>query len=276
MVVLVLWIYDKKAPPSKSFYTRIVNIAIERDLQKNWNEEPDIPEFLKFLLPLDGHPKLQLYESGNETEVKLGEWGNRIHRAYYKHEGRIFYTNVTFSTRAFPDNPSDGTRYNWVVRKNAEAVVLFLYGKGWVKFDFHVAENIMTHFNRYGVDVVSLDLPLHVTREMVLSDADAKTNIKVLGSFVQQYIPPHIPLFVVGHNLGSVFAEKLMTIDRPSEDFFFHGNLKGAVILSNGVNTVPGKSREERYHAHYFKRLKKWSETEALESALPIFLPLQD
>ena len=271
--------YDIKALKRKNkesdFHPRFVDIAEERILQKRWNEEPDnIPKLLKFLLPQGVHfIKRQLYQPGSATTVKLGEWGNEIiARAHYKHGERVYHTNVAFSVRALIDNLKDGANHNWLVGKNANAAFLFLHGGGTKSTGFHVAGDIITHWSQYGVDVVSIDLPWHAQghREFV----DAETDIKIIGSFVKKYIPPHVPLFVVGHSWGSVFAEQLMRMtDRPSKEFSFHNNLMGVAMLSTAVDAAPGKSKQEKYAA-YFKRLKeskRRSHTEAPEGELHIY-----
>ncbi len=270
--------YDIRALKRKSkesdFHPRFENIAEERILQRRWNEEPDIPKLLKFLLPQGVHfIKRQLYQPGHATAVKLGEWGNEIiARAHYKHGDRVYHTNVAFSVRALVDNLKDGANHNWLVGKNAKLAILFLHGGGTKSTGFHVAGDIITHWSQYGVDVVSMDLPWHAQghREFV----SAETDIKIIGSFVKKYIPPHVPLFVVGHSWGSVYAEILMRMtDRPSEEFSFHNNLMGVAMLSTAVDAAPGKSKKEKYNA-YFKRLKqaeRRSHTEAPRDELHIF-----
>ena len=270
--------YDNKflehRADSALFHPKFVDIVAERELQKKWNEEPVIPRLLKFLLPQGVHfIKRQLYQPGHASAVKLGEWGEEIiARVHYKHEERVFHTNVAFSRRALFDNLNGGVKQNWLVGKNAKAAFLFLHGGGTKSTGFHVAGHLISRFRHYDVDVVSMDLPWHAQghREFM----DAETDIKVIGSFVKKYIPPNVPLFVVGHSWGSVFAEILMRMtDRPSEDFFFHNNLKGVMILSTAVDAAPGKSRQEKYAA-YFKRLKeskRRSHSEAPKSELHIF-----
>ena len=270
--------YDSKVlqrvTESASLHPNFVDIALERSLQKRWNEEPDTPKLLKFLLPKGVHfIKRQLYQPGNLTAVKLGEWGEEIiARAHYKHGDRVFHTNVAFSTRALLNNLNDGAKHNWLVGTKAKAAILFLHGGGTKSTGFHVGGNFISRFSQYGIDVVSIDLPWHGQghREFLSAESD----IRVLGSFVQKYIPSHVPLFVVGHSWGSVFSEILMRMtDRPPKDFLFHNNLKGTVILSTAVDAAPGQSKIDKYPA-YFKRLKQAkirSQTEAPEAELSIF-----
>lgn len=120
--------------------------------------------------------------------------------------------------------------------------------------------------------LISVDLGWHGQghREFL----NVESDIGVLSSFVKKYIPPHVPLFVIGHSWGSVFSELIMRrTDRPTEEFSFHPNLQGVVILSTAVDAAPGKSKKEKYAA-YFKRIKEAkvrSETEAPEGELRIF-----
>ena len=270
--------YDNKVlerrADSALFHPKFVDIVAERELQKKWNEEPIIPRLLKFLLPNGVHfIKRQLYQPGHASAVKLGEWGEEITaRAHYKHGDRVFHTNVAFSRRALFDNLNDGAKQNWLVGKNAKAAILFLHGGGTKSTGFHVAGHLISRFRHFDVDVVSIDLPWHAQGHREFMDAEA--DINVIGSFVKKYIPPSVPLFVVGHSWGSVYAEILMRMtDRPPEELSFHNNLKGVMILSTATDAAPGKSRQEKYAA-YFKRLKeskRRSNTEAPLSELHIF-----
>ncbi len=270
--------YDNKVlehrADSALFHPKFEDIVAERELQKKWNEKPIIPRLLKFLLPRGVHfIKRQLYQPGHASAVKLGEWGEEIiARAHYKHGDRVFHTNVAFSRRALFDNLNDGAKQNWLVGKNAKAAILFLHGGGTKSTGFHVGGQLISRFRHFDVDVVSIDLPWHAQghREFV----NAEVDIKIIGSFVKKYIPPNVPLFVVGHSWGSVYAEILMRMtDRPPEELSFHNNLKGVMILSTAQDAARGKSRQEKYAA-YFKRLKeskRRSHTEAPESELHIF-----
>ena len=225
------------------FGSRFVDVVEERALQKRWNEKPKIPALLKFLLPQGVHfIKRQLYQPGNATAVKLGEWGSEvIARTHHKYEDRVFHTNVVFSTRALMDNLKEGGKHNWLVGKNATAAFLFLHGGGTKSTGFHVGANMVTRFSHYGIDVISVDLGWHGQghREFL----NVESDIGVLSSFVKKYVPPHVPLFVIGHSWGSVFSELIMRrTDRPTEEFSFHPNLQGVVILSTALDAAPGKS----------------------------------
>lgn len=251
--------YDNKAlekrEESKRWHSRFVDVFEEKALQKIWNEKPDLPVLLNALFPKDVHfIKRQLFQPDEATAVKMSEWGEALMvRAHYKHGDHIFHTNVVFSRRALLDNMNDGAKQKWLVGKNAKAAVLYLHGGGTKTTGSHVARVMVTHFRKYDIDVVSVDLPWHAQghREFL----DFETDIKVLGSFVQKYIPPNVPLFVGGHSWGSVFAEKLMTMtDRPTKDFLFHPNLKGVVILSTAVNPASGNySMQEKYDVYSVK-----------------------
>ena len=264
----------KKRAESVPLHPQFVNIMAEKALQKKWNEKPDTPVLLETLFPKDVHfIKHQLYQPGEATVVKMSEWGEALMvRAHYKHGERMFHTNVVFSTRALLDNMNDGARQNWLVGKNARAAILYLHGGGTRTTGSHVARVMTTHFRKYDIDVISVDLPWHAQghREFL----DLETDIKVLGSFVRKYVPPNVPLFVGGHSWGSVFAEQLMRMtDRPHEEFLFHPNLKGVVILSTAVDYAPGKSREEKYKIYREKLLesKKRLKMEAPEHEKYIF-----
>ena len=245
--------FENKAVTSNKasrLFPDFVNPVRERELQKSWNEEPDTPFLLQALLPQDAHfIKYQQYQPGSPTAVKLEQPGSTLMvRAHYKYDGRVFHTNVAFSVRALWSNMLSTGEKNWFVGEDARAAILFLHGGGTKSSGAHVGSPIINHFRNHNIDVVSLDLPWHAGghREFL----NFETEIKVLGRFVQKYIPPHVPLFVMGHSWGSLFAEQLMMMtDRPHSEFWPHKNLKGVIILSTAVDAAPGKSTWEKKDA---------------------------
>ena len=242
---------------SRRLHPNFVDPIAERNLQKEWDVELKIPVLLKILLPKDVHfIKYQQYQPGTATAVKVKEPGEALlARAYYSYQNYRFGTNVAFSARALVDNMQHNLEKNWLVGQDAKAAILFLHGGGTKSTGSTVAVPMISHFRQYGIDVVSLDLPWHAQghREFL----DFESEIKVLGAFVQKYIPSNVPLFVWGHSWGSVFAEKLMTMtDRKHPDFQFHSNLKGVIILSTAVDAAPGRTTEEKYK-EFLQRLKR-------------------
>ena len=211
----------------------------------NWNEKPNTPELLKVALPKDVHfLKYQQFEPSAPTAVKFDQQGSAvIARAHYSYQGTRFSTNVVFNRRALTDNMN--SEKNWLVGENAKAAILFLHGGGTRTTGAHVARTTVTHFDNLHVDVVAIDMPWH--NQGHRNYLSFESEIRVLSNFVKKFIPPHVPLFVWGHSYGSVFAEQLrMMTDRPHDDFLFHNNLRGVLIMSTAVDTAPGRPAQEK------------------------------
>ena len=241
---------------SARLYPQHVDLTADRKLVTEWNEAPDMPYLLNFLLPKDVHfIKHQLYQPGDPSTVKLKEPGENalMARAYYTYrhsDGQRYRlgTNVVFSSRALMDNLELPSREHWLVGKNARAAILFLHGGGTKTTGAHAGANMVNHFRKYKIDVLSLDLPWHAQGHREFFDFESE--IKVLSSFVKKYVPPNVPLFVWGHSWGGVFAEKLMMMtDRPFEEFSFHNRLRGVIMMSTAVDSAPGKNIREKYEA---------------------------
>ena len=265
----------KDSPRSRPDHPTFIDPLLERKQVTEWGSAPNTRALLKFLLPDDVHfIKGQLDRADTATAVKMGEPGSAlIARAYYNYEGKRLGTNVVFSVRALVDNMQNPGIKNWLVGENAQAAILFLHGGGTKSAGAHVGTKHVSHFRNYGVDVVALDLPWHSNghREFM----DFESEIKALGAFAQKYIPPHVPLFVMGHSWGSVFAEKLMMMtERPHAQFMFHKNLKGVIILSTAVVPASGKSMLEKYQ-EYHKRMdhvKRFEQGKAPDSERNLWL----
>ena len=235
---------------SRRLFPTFVDPKKERELVDKWNEKTPAPKLFKRYLPEGAYfIKYQQYQPGSPTAVKLGQPGNEIMvRASYEYGGRELHTNVVFSTRALLSNMR--TKKNWFAGEDAKAVIIFLHGGGTKSTGAHVAAGQVTHFKKYNVDVVSLDLPWHGQgpREIM----DLESEIGALAAFVQKYIPPHVPVIVKGHSWGSVLAEQLMTMtDRPKADFLFHENLTAILLFSTAVDPAPGESPQEKAEAYY-------------------------
>lgn len=234
---------------SKRLFPTFIDPQKEQALVERWNEPAPAPELFKRLLP-DGayFIKYQQYQAGSPTSVKLGQPGSEIMvRASYEYGGRELHTNVVFSTRALLSNMR--TKKKWFAGEDAKAVIIFLHGGGTKSTGAHVAAGQVTHFKKYNVDVVSMDLPWHGQgpREIM----SLESEIGALAAFVQKYIPPHVPVIVKGHSWGSVLAEKLMTMtDRPKKDFLFHENLTAILLFSTAVDPAPGESPQEKAEAY--------------------------
>ena len=234
----------------RALHPNSIDPVKERELVGLWNKEPYTPSLLKRLLPEDTQfINHQLYQPQSAAVVKLNEPGSTVMaRVHYKHKNRDFETNVAFSRRALADNLNSKSGKNWLVGENAKAAILFFHGGGTNSTGSPVGSKIINHYRNYDIDVISIDLPWHANGHRQFLDIES--DIKSFGILAQKYIPPHVPLFVWGHSWGSIFAEQIMRMtDRPHQEFFFHHNLKGAIILSTAVDAAPGKSLKEKQEA---------------------------
>ena len=216
----------------------------EIHLSKKWNNEPDTPHLIKSVLPKDVFfIENQQFQPQSRSVVKVSQVGDSvIARAEYSYKGTKFFTNVVFSVGALISNMR--TEKKWLVGEDAKAGVLFLHGGGTNSTGAHTGSTMVTHFNKLGIDVLALDLSWHAQGHRRFLNFE--TEIHVLSAFAKKYIPPNVPLFVVGHSYGSVFAEKIMTMtDKPN--FSFHKNLRGLVALSTmATGFKPGESLQQR------------------------------
>ena len=223
----------------------------EHGLQKRWNEKPSVPSVLDVFLPKGAHYiGHQLAYPEHSTAVQMNHNDIVMVRASYEYNGLLLSTNVAFRSRVLLSNIKSQGKRKWLVGSDTQAVILFLHGMGRRTAGAHVAKHIMQGFRAYKkVDVLSLDLPWHAEghREVF---KNLEEEILALSAFVKKYVPPHVPLFVLGHSGGSVFAQKLMTMtDGPQGSGFFHPQLKGIMLLSPVVDPAPGKSVREKQEA---------------------------
>ena len=222
-----------------------LNIHREVELVQHWNQRPQAPALLTVLLPKDVHfINHQLYKAEAPTVIKNAEIGEAIMaRAHWEHKINdnvyTFASNVSFSVRALTDN-LQLNKQNWLVSEKAKAAVFYFHGGGTMTTGSHTANAMTSHFKKYGIDVVAVDLPWHAEGHRHFLN-NLELEIEVLGSFARKFIPPNVPLFVAGHSWGGVFAEKIMRMsDRPKADFHFHPKLTGAIILSTGLTDLSG------------------------------------
>ena len=236
----------------RALHPNSIDPVRDRELVELWNKEPYTPSLLKRLLPEDTQfINHQLYQPQSAAVVKLDEPGSTVMaRVHHKYQNRDFATNVAFSRRALTDNLNSKSGKNWLVGENAKAAILFFHGGGTNSTGSPVGSKLINHFRNYGIDVIAIDLPWHANGHRHFLDIES--DIKSFGILAQKYIPPHVPLFVWGHSWGSIFAEQLMRMtDRPHQEFFFHHNLKGSIILSTAVDAAPGKSLKEKQEAFF-------------------------
>ena len=225
----------------------------EQNLSQEWNQKPsNVPIVFSRLLPEGVHfIDHKLARSESATSVKLkGIPGSPMVRASYEYQGQTRSTNVIFSSKAFLSNIYDSKRKKWLVSPSAQAVILFLHGMGMQTAGAHIANHIRNQFKSYKrVEVLSLDLPFHGEgpREFLGS---LKKEVLALSAFAKKYIPPHVPLFVMAHSGGTVFAQKLMNMTGGLKgSAFFHPSLKGVILFSPIADPAPNKGPLEKHKA---------------------------
>ena len=252
---------QKHSKDADTVHPKFANIQEERQFVSLWNEVPDMPNRISYLLPKHVHLiNHQLPRPANVTTVKLGEPGSSVlmARASYSYADRIFSTNVAFSTRALTSNlfsMKEPDSKNWLVGEDATAAILYLHGGGTRSTGGHTAEGLISHYKPLGVDVVALDLPWHAEghREVL---PNFKSEIRVLSAFVKKYIPPNVPVFVWGHSWGALWGETLMRMtDGSHGEFSFHPNLKAVLLMSPPVDAAPGQSMKRKLE-EYQRRIE--------------------
>ena len=232
------------------------DLSREIDLIRRWDEPPPSPDLLTALLPKDVHfINHQLFKSESFTVIKSEEIGEMIMaRAHWSYKGYAFGSNVAFSKKALLDNLEREGKRNYLASSQAKAVIFYFHGGGTTTTGAHTANHMISHFAKYGVDVVAVDLPWHGEGHRHFLN-NLEMEISALGTFAQKFIPHNVPLFVAGHSWGGVFAEKIMRMsDRPKDKFFFHPNLKGAIIMSTAITDLPGKESLKEVQVEYAKR----------------------
>ena len=218
------------------------NIREAIDSVKDWNKRLPVLALLESLFPKDvSFINHQLHRPEGPTVIKSAEIGDAVlARAHWQYKNYSFESNVAFSTRALSDNLQIHKKQNWLASERAKAVIFYFHGGGTTTTGAHTAHTMISHFKKYGIDVVALDLPWHGEGHRHLLN-NFEMEIEVLGAFAQKFIPHNVPLFVAGHSWGGVFAEKIMRMsDRPKSEFSFHPKLTGSMILSTALTDLAG------------------------------------
>lgn len=267
---------QKNAVEAEKIFPTGVDPIHDRQLQTKWNEKANVAPLLNVLFPKDvNFIKRQQYQADSVAAVKTEEYGESlIARAHYTFNNISLATRVVFSKQVLVENLRNKFKKNWLVRENATAAILHLHGGGTNSTGAHVASNLLTHFSKYNIDVLSLDLPWHGEghREYFTLENDIKT----LQRFVQKFIPPNVPLFIWGHSWGALFAEQIMRMsDRPHEEFLFHKNLKGVMIMSGVTDPAPGGSVKQK-HKNMVKRRESVTEEVLQEQAAKAEINIQE
>ena len=217
------------------------NLNREYGLGIHWNERHPVPSLLTALFPKDVYfINHQQYKPESSTVIKNAEMGDAIMaRAHWKYKNYSFDSNVAFSIRALIDNLDLHQKQNWLASERANAVIFYFHGGGTTTTGAHTAHTMISHFRKYGIDVIAVDLPWHGEGHRQLLN-NFEMEIEVLGAFAQKFIPHNVPVFVAGHSWGGVFAEQIMRMsDRPKSDFHFHPKLTGAIIMSTAITDAP-------------------------------------
>ncbi len=238
-----------KAVKDKDLHPSFVHPEKDHALSKKWDQKPEnVPPIFNAVLPEGvSYISHQQFRPDSPFHVKLDFGGVIMARASYEHRGRVLSTNVAFGSRAILSNAQGGEK-KYLVGSDAEAAVLVLHGMGMQTTGAHTAKNIIQDFNSYKkVDVLAFDLPWHAGGHREIFKY-LEEEVVVLSAFAKKYIPPHVPLFVLGHSGGTVFVQKLMAMTDIYGQFF-HPNLQGVLLFSPVVSAAPGKSAREQYEA---------------------------
>lgn len=232
------------------FHSDHIDLKRDQELESLWNSQSEnTPSLLQALVPEGVFPVNHREEySSRPYLIRLDEWGASISaRAYYTHRGVPIFTNILFGVNSIRDRIKHWNR-KWLVSPRAKAAVLYLHGGGMRTTGSTAFASSLTHFAKYGIEGVALDLPMHAEGPRKIFGS-LQEEILSLGSFAKKYIPENVPLFVYGHSFGAVFTDELMRMTGKynGDVDFFHPSLKGVIIGSPPViDSSPGKSFLEK------------------------------
>lgn len=222
------------------------SIEAEIEQVQHWTSKvPDNLESLTAILPQAvSFVNHRLRESRSPSVVKFPAQGSSlILRAEYSSQAKELGTNVTLSKVGLMENFISEKK--WLIGKSAQAGILFLHGGGTKSTGGHVAENIINHFHKYNIAVISPDLPWHGEGPRTFM-GNLDDEIQALSDFTKKYVHPDVPLFIWGHSWGGSIAHRIMQMSGERESAFFHKNLKGLIITSPAVDPAPGKPLNQK------------------------------
>ncbi|MCB0414425.1 MAG: hypothetical protein KDD50_08835 [Bdellovibrionales bacterium] len=203
------------------------------------------PEVMKQALPnfvhLIGHQLLEAAPGKVKSDDSAKNFVHaRLRMPWDKKE--FSDTNIGFNRRALYDNLFREKK--WLCREGAKAVVIDLHGGGTKTTGHHVAITKMDAFNKYDVDVISIDLPNH--GEGARSRFTSLELFEYLEALRQTYIPSDVPVFISGHSLGGVYVNLFMVhSDRPGSTF--KQSFAGLMSLSPVSDAQPGTDAAAKF-----------------------------
>lgn len=228
---------------SPEILPRFVSPSAEAALVKEW-EGVRGPKTLDAFLPegvtFIGH---QLREAASPNVVKVQENGATVMLRVSKEEFG-FDTNVAISKYVPVTYVNEAPKDRYLVRKDAKAAIIYLHGGGTPTTGAHIAESEINHYAMYNVDVVSFDMAAHGegSRDFY---SEGQEEIDGIYKFIKRAVPKGVPVFVVGHSMGGVYADIMMR-QSDSEDYPMRDIIAGFGILSPAVDAKPGASAYER------------------------------
>ena len=166
----------------------------------------------------------------------------------YKHNDQIYHTEAIVSRYALINNFIESlkdidTENKWLVDSQASGVVLFLHGGGTTTSSSVAVLPIANHFIPLGIDVLSFDMTFHGQGSLNLhGDKGFIDDIEAIGSFLKQYVPPDVPVFIYGHSWGGFLADviiRMMYRGELNNDFV---SRLGGVINASGPPNLQGDS----------------------------------
>jgi len=193
-------------------------------------------------------------------------------RVSYEHKGNTYSTETMVSHYALLNNfikslKDMNTNDKWLVDPEAKATVVFLHGGGTTTASSAAALRMANHFPQLAIDTISFDFPLHGqgTRELHGKNGFID-DVEALGSFLKQYVPPDMPIYIYGHSWGGFFVDAMMRLLSKGvlNKETFIPQLKGLVNAS-GPTPILGSSIDEMIQNFIKKEAeaRKLSDTQA-------------
>lgn len=222
---------------------RFVSPSTEMELVKKW-VGIEGPKTLQTFLPKGasyiGH---QLREPAGPNVVKVQETGATVMLRVSEDEFG-FDTNVAYSKYAAAAYVNETPENRYLVRKDARAAIIYLHGGGTPTTGAHIAEAEINHYGMYKIDVVSLDMAAHGEGSRKFFP-NGQVEIDGIYQFIRRAVPEGVPVFVVGHSMGGVYADIMMR-QSDRDDYPMRGIIQGFGILSPAVDALPGATPYEK------------------------------
>ena len=228
----------------------------EMNTARSWQGEK-VPRLFRKLLPNQvnfiDHPLIDATEQGVVKDVGSGDFLSlRVSKEW---NGFPAGTNIGLSVFNLIGNL--GSEKKYLVNPRARAAMLYIHGGGTKTTGHHVGINIINHFQTFGVDVISMDMPWHGEGPRAFF-SDHMDFFRYMGDFIETYIPPEVPVFIGGHSFGGLIADMMMRASHRSVETGLD-RVKGYIALSQVADPKPGGTPLEKQQAGdlVFEKLKE-------------------